>query len=355
MWIAILIVLLAVLAAVLFKIVSSGRAASAASPIQPESISTRAQASAVPFGTEETEAVFTECYRLAFGVPQLGSQVPADHAPVLDAVNKSLDESVYQREYFPRRPMLLPKLLQTLNDSESSRDELVRVLMEDPTLAGSVLQRSNSAYYRTSPEPVESLDRAVFLLGTDGLRSLAAAAILQPVFRMPRGSFENFPDFTWEQAERTAIAAEVNARTIGDAEPIVAQLLGSLGMLANIVLLRLTMDKYREFPALTPRADVLVEAIRSQRACVASLIAQAWKMSDLSIVAFTEQQQRISPTHMSSLGRSVYFGELSGALAMLTSRGYRTKKQAFEIIAGQGSDLETAKAMWLAATSAAQS
>jgi HD-like signal output (HDOD) protein len=276
----------------------------------------------VPFETDEIETVTQECHRLAFGISAIDSSSVAEHSAVLDAVVKSLDESVHERDYFPRRPMLLPKLIQTLNDDESTRDALVRVLMEDPTLAGAVLQRANSAYYRLSPEPIESLDRAVFLLGTDGLRSLAAAAILQPVFRMPRGNFETFPEFTWEQAERTAIAAEVHARSINDAEPIVAQLLGLMGMLANIVLFRLTMDKYRDFPKLLPRAEVFIEAIRTQRACTASLIAQAWKLSDLSIAAFTEQQQKLSPTQMSSLGRAVYFGELTGALAMLTARNH---------------------------------
>ena len=77
-------------------------------------------------------------------------------------------------------------------------------------------------------------------------------------------------------------------------------------------------------------------------------------MSDLSIAAFTEPQQRMPPAHMSSLGRAVYFGDLAGALAMLTSRGYRTHKQAQETLASQGGDLEIARAMWLAAASAAQ-
>ena len=309
MWIAILAVLTAVLAAVMYRIFTHGnQAANSATPRpDPRPMLSEAVVAGVPFSTGEIDAVYAECYRIAFGLPHLDFATLGQHAQVLDAVNKSLDESVHERDYFPRRPMLLPKLLQTLNDSEASRDELVRVLLEDPTLAGAVLQRSNSAYYRVSPEPIESLDRAVFLLGTDGLRSLTAAAILQPVFRMPRGAFENFPDFTWEQAERTAIAAEVNARLVGDAESIVAQLLGSLGLLANIVLFRLTMDKYRDFPQLSPRAEVIIEAIRTQRACTASLIAQAWKMSDLSITAFTEQQQRMSPTQMSSLGRCCLF------------------------------------------------
>ena len=355
MWIAVLILLIAVLAFVLVKVL---RRENDPVPIAvgPEtSVEALPVDDSIPFRTDETEQASLECYRLAFGQTTLQAQIPADHAPVLDAVGKSLDESVHERDYFPRRPMLLPRLLQAINDDQSTREGLVQVLLEDPALAGAVLQRANSAAYRVSSEPIESLDRAVMLLGTNGLRSLMASAILQPVFRIPRGSFEKFAEFTWEQAERTAMASEVNARTGGDAKPIVAQLLGLLSLLANIVLFRLTLDKYRDFPHLTPRAEVLIEAIRTQRACTASLIAQSWQLSDLSISAFTEQQQQLPPGQMSPLGRSIYFGDLCGALAMLTARGYQTKKQAQVILAGQGADRETSLAMWLAAASVQQS
>ncbi len=355
MWIAVLILLIALLAFVLFKVL---RRANDPVPIAsgPEpAIEALPVDDSIPFRTDETEHATLECYRLAFGQASLQLQIPADHVPVLDAVGKSLDESVHEREYFPRRPMLLPRLLQAINDDQSTREALVQVLLEDPALAGAVLQRANSAAYRVSSEPIESLDRAVMLLGTNGLRSLMASAILQPVFRIPRGSFEKFAEFTWEQAERTAMASEVNARATGDAKPIVAQLLGLLSLLANIVLFRLTLDKYRDFPHLTPRAEVMVEAIRTQRACTASLIAQSWQLSDLSISAFTEQQQQLPPGQMSPLARSVYFGDLCGALAMLTARGYQTKKQAQVILAGQGVDRETSLAMWLAAASVQQS
>lgn len=352
MWIAVLALLIAVLAIVLYLIVKQDRRPRAASRTDPSSnVLPIAAPDDIPFATQETQQAIDECYRIAFSLPSLTGRFPPEHIPVLDAISKSLDESVYERDYFPRRPMLLPRLMQTLNDEESTRDQLVRVLLEDPALAGAVLQRANSPYYRTAPEPIESLDRAVMQLGTDGLRSLMAAAILQPVFRIPRGSFEKFADITWEQAERTAMAAEVHARSQGEPKPVVAQLLGLVGMLANIVLFRLALDKYRDFPQLTPHAEVIIEAIRTQRACTASLIAQSWKLSDLSIAAFTEQQQRLSPASMSPSGRCLYFGDLCGALAMLTARGYYTKKQAQVILSGQGADRETTLAMWLAAAS----
>ena len=64
----------------------------------------------VPFTTSEIEQVVNECYRIAFSLTHLESPLPDDHVPVLDAISKSLDESVYERDYFPRRPMLLPRL-----------------------------------------------------------------------------------------------------------------------------------------------------------------------------------------------------------------------------------------------------
>src|SRR5689334_15653223 len=146
MWIAVLIVLIAVLAAVMFKILGPGKASPSpiAEPVDDAFAATQVVINDLPFETEEIANVTDECYRLAFGLPAINAALIAEHAPVLDAVVKSLDESVHERDYFPRRPMLLPKLLQTLNDDESTRDALVRVLMEDPTLAGAVLQRANS-------------------------------------------------------------------------------------------------------------------------------------------------------------------------------------------------------------------
>jgi len=350
MWIVILIVLIVGLAAVLLKIVGKRLAVAEELPDEPHALVATNSIDPIPYSSETIDEAVAHCFRLAFDTQRSDYQVVGEHAAVLESIARALDESVHEREYFPRRPMLLPKLLQAINDNESTRQELVRLIMEDPALAGAVLQRANSAYHRITPEPVESLDRAVFLLGTDGLRGLMAAAILQPVFRTPAGYFENFAAITWEQGERTAAAAEACARANADAEPIVARLLGLISLLANIVLFRLTMDKYREHPTLLPRAEVFIQAIRQQRACVASLIAQAWKLSDISIAAFTEQQQQLSPSLMSSLGRCVYFGDLCGALSVLAARGFCTNDQALALLIEQGADRETARAMWTAAT-----
>jgi HD-like signal output (HDOD) protein len=305
-----------------------------------------------PHDTEATEGVFDECFKLAFGVQHFDYQISGQHAAVLAKVNENAAASVHQREYFPRRPLLLPRLMQVLNDDESTRKELVRLILEDPALTGSVLQRANSAAYRYTPEPVDSLERAVVMLGSDGLRSLMATAILQPVFRQPKGYFDNFAAITWEHARRTAAAAEACARAIDNADPFVAQLLGLLGPLGRIVLFRLTMEIYREHAGILPRAEVFIRGMQMQGANVAGFIAATWELSDPSIAAMKEQADKVSPAAMSPLGRSIYFGELCGALALLVQRGNYSVEDAQAMLMEQGLARETTFETWHAAVAA---
>jgi HD-like signal output (HDOD) protein len=304
----------------------------------------------IPYSTEATDNVAAECLKVAFGVGRIDYQIMGEHAEVLTKVGESLQESVHQRDYFPRRPMQLPKLLQAINDTDSTRAELVRLILEDPTLAGTVLRQANSAFYRVSPAPVENLDRAVFLLGTDGLRGLMATAILQPVFRVPRGYFETFADCTWEQAERTANAAEMHARNSGAADPFVTLLLSMLTQLANIVLFRITMDKYREHPNVLPRAEVFIAAIQAHRARMATLIAGTWELADPSMLALQAREDRISPERMSVIGRCVYYAELGGSLALLAARKIYSQDGAEAILKQQGLRDEEVQTLWKAAT-----
>lgn len=305
-----------------------------------------------PFETEASVAVFDECFKLAFGVQRFDYNITGQHAAVLAKVNENAAAAVHQREYFPRRPMLLPRLMQVLNDDDSTRNEMVGLILEDPALTGSVLQRANSAAYRYSPQPVDSLDRAVVMLGVDGLRSLMATAILQPVFKQPKGYFDNFAAITWEHARRTAAAAEVCARSIGNADPFIAQLLGLLGPLARIVLFRLTMETYREHAGIMPRAEVFIRAMQMQSANVAGYIATTWELSDPSILALKEQAEKVAPAAMSRLGQAIYFGELSGALALLNKRGSYSAEGAEAMLMQQGLAREPATEIWQAALAA---
>src|SRR5689334_22077976 len=115
------------------------------------------------------EATRQKLHELAFGVP-LAARVPAEHVMVVSAVAGTLHAAATDPKYSPRRPMLLPQLLRAVNDSDTTRKELATLIARDPSLVGSLLKLANSPLYRRGSQPIEGVERALAVLGTQGVR-----------------------------------------------------------------------------------------------------------------------------------------------------------------------------------------
>lgn len=305
-------------------------------------------ATEIAFQNDATVNISTAAYALAFSVPHFDYQILGQHKEVLDAAKEAVTGAVHEDKYFPRKPALLPKLLHALNAGDATRQEIVRLILQDPMLAGNVLKRANSAYYRKSNAAIESIERAVVLLGSEGLRAPVATAVMQPVFQLPRGFFDQFAPITWEIAQRTAIAAEVYARVnqVGDA--FVAHLLGLIGGLGRIVLFRMTLDKYRKHNIL-PRAEVFIRVMREHEQPLTRAVAATWELSPAFLAAIDEQQKHTPPHRMTPLAKTLYYATLCGTLAVLTRRDKYSPEDAHALAIAQGLDAKSLDAMWNAA------
>jgi HD-like signal output (HDOD) protein len=256
---------------------------------------------------------------VAFGItlpPLAALPLPADE--ISAQIGAVLGNIVDKPNYAPRRPMQLPKLMQAINDESASRRAFSQIIAGDPALAGNLLRLANSPFYRHSPEPVESLDRAVDMLGTEGLRSMIAAALLQPVFRISGGSYAHFGDVTWEHSLYAAAAAEGHATLVEQTDPFAAQLLGLIMGLATIVVFSVAQDEFHKRQR-APEAAIIARLVDAHAASVARQIAASWELSERIDTALAEQLElEVAPA--SGLGRSLRFGEFIGALAVLRAR-----------------------------------
>lgn len=308
----------------------------------------------IAFTNAAIDAAISQSFAYAFGTTHLGEQLTREDAAMLERIGEAAGTSLLQRDYFPRRPMLLPKLMQALNDPETSREELVKLILEDPAIAGGVLQQANTAFYRVSPARVDNIDRAVRLLGTNGLRRLMATAIMQPVFRLPKGDFDAFAPLTWEYAQRAAAAAESYSQGRSQCDPLIAQLLAVLEPLARIVIFRVAMEKYRESPNASPRAEVFARAMRGHSLRVALRIAEAWELSDVSLFAVREQAEGVSPSSMRELSRAVYYSDLAATLTLLAARDANAAPALQATLRGQGLTRMETELLWQAASAAGE-
>jgi hypothetical protein len=260
--------------------------------------------------------VFTRLYDLALGKARPASGIHADHANVAATVGTLLGEAATQDRYAPRRPNMLPKILSASNDDTFSRRELAALIARDPSLVGNLLKIANSSYYRVTAQPVESVDRAVVLLGTDGIRSLVTAALMQPIFRIGCADFPRFPDMAWEYTFRAANAAVPYNFLTEKSDPFAAELLSLVMGLAHIVIFRVAMDQYAKNLRLRPDAGVVSSLLDAHAAGVARRIGASWELSETTLSGL-DGQTISTNRYPTALGRSVYFGRVAGALAVL--------------------------------------
>jgi HD-like signal output (HDOD) protein len=271
---------------------------------------------AAPVEILERSVIFRRLRELELGVSGLGQPRP-EHDQFVAAALAAIGDAATLRRYSPRRPNLLPQLMRAINDEEVSRRELSAIIARDPALVGSLLKMANSAYYRVTYRQVESIERAVVMLGSDGLRSLIVAALMQPIFQVSGAKvFRRFPEIVWEHALRSAHAAIPHAALVERADPFAAELLCLISGLAEIVLFRAAMDHC----ATSSRQNkldphVIASLIDSQSATFALRLGADWELSELMLAALEEQIVDCEPT--TPLGRSLRFGRCAGALAVL--------------------------------------
>jgi HD-like signal output (HDOD) protein len=243
------------------------------------------------------------------------------HDEIVEAVTRQLETAANEPRYAPRRPLLLPQLLRAVSDTETSRRELATMISKDPSLVGSLLKLANSQYYRLNDQPVESVDRAVAVIGTEGIRSLIAAALVQPVFRVSGGEFAQFPEVIWDHTFLAANAAETYAAVVVNSDPFAAQLLALVNGLGAIVVFRVALDEYASRPSFRPDAATIVSLLDAHTSRVARAIAASWDLSGRILAALEDQDAEGITAEPTPLGRALKFGRFISALAVLNAKG----------------------------------
>jgi HD-like signal output (HDOD) protein len=239
------------------------------------------------------------------------------HERIVAAALAAIGDPASQRKYFPRRPNLMPELIRAINDEGVAVRKLVPIVAQDPALVGNLLKVANSSYYRVN-HAVETIERAIVVLGSDGLRSVMAAAMMQPIFQVPgAGGASRFPEIVWEHAVRSAHAAIPHAGLVTRENPFAAELLTLISGLAEIVLFRAVL----EHSSRSPGGDgvdplVIASILDSHSAAFAWHIGADWRLSEEMLAALEEQMVSGSEP-ATPLGRSLCFGRRAGALAVL--------------------------------------
>jgi HD-like signal output (HDOD) protein len=264
-------------------------------------------------------------WRRAFGAPVQRPPLVRAHARVRDLIHAILEVDELDPSYFPRRPTLMPQLLQEVNDPNAAVDKISRMIAHDPVLTADVLRLANSSAYRVSAEPIETIQRAIAVCGIDVLRGILAIAMLRPVFRASRTNFPRLPRMLWDRTERAARAAELYAAKMQPQDRFEAQLVVLLSALGPLVVYSAALDGYSRAPRLTPNPTLFVDLIDVLAPQMSQRIARDWQTSPRLSAALEKSSS-------DSLATALRFGELLGTLSLLESQTAISPDERLDIL-----------------------
>jgi HD-like signal output (HDOD) protein len=198
------------------------------------------------------------------------------------------------------------------SDTNSLR-ELARIISGDPTLLGNLLRVANSAFYGARSKRIANLDRAVTLVGLNGIRSVIATSLMHPVMANGGGCFAKFPDNVWEHTQIAADAAELHAIHLERRDGFNARLLALVHGLAVNTVFRIVRDEALETGDATAKPAV-THLLEQWVTPIASRIATSWELPEEVQTALTASRVDCA------LARSLFFGRLAASQLVLVQR-----------------------------------
>ena len=183
-----------------------------------------------------------------------------------------------------------------LSDPTASMEEIGEVINYDPALTAKLLKIVNSAFYGM-PSPIDTVTRAIMVIGTNDLQALVLATSAVATFNQISTDLVDMEAF-WHHSVFTALAAKHLAREarIAQAESVfVAALLHDVGKLILYQELPDQSQQVLERCADVPvqQAEVEREILGFDHGDVGAALLRVWKLPENLIepIKFHHQPQ----------------------------------------------------------------
>lgn len=238
----------------------------------------------------------------------------------ISVVKDSLSKKEHRLNAVPRLPMIVPKLLRSLRDPDSSVRDYVAIVNKDPVMSAAVLKLANSVYFNPIGIHIGDLERAIVKLGIDGLRSVLSAAVMQPIIQRDSPYFSHTGQRLWSHSLNTAVACEIigHARRL---ERFKAYLLGLVHDVGKITLFSELCKQYKLNGDAATGPQAFIPPLQAHASQLSVLIAKDWQLPEDICLALQEQVAIAPGKQVSPLGLLLYQANMACEAYACTPRG----------------------------------
>lgn len=258
------------------------------------------------------EAIF---FDWLMGSPGEGGDLETEQQ-VLQALYALLASDLNDAVVVPRVPTVIPQLLNSLRNKSVSAGELAQHIVKDVVLVGELISAVNSSLYNPA-DRINSLDKAILILGEDGLRLLIAKVAFRPIINLNAGpATRRAAPHIWTQSEKCAIACHHLA---GGQDPFQAFLTGLMKNVGLIIAFRL-LDQVGVQPRFSYSRS-FAQAFTSAAATLSYRIAQRWDFPPEIVQALQQQAGGSKAPNWTPLGHLLHTADLLSKMRVLVNQG----------------------------------
>ena len=219
---------------------------------------------------------------------------------VLEALDAILKSQQSGSALVRRLPGLIPQLLQSLRNDTFSGAQLSRTISSDVVLVAAVIRLANSSHLAAGTR-INSVEHAIMLIGTEGLRHLITSVAFRPIIDMNSGYYtRSLAPRIWDQSERCAVANRMQAEEMG-VEPFDAFLAGLVQYVGLIVTLRIMDQIDKDGKHLG--SEMFCARLLSNARTLSCSIGREWNFPEHVTLAISQQGGMRKGVPLSPLGR----------------------------------------------------
>ncbi|MBA6392194.1 HDOD domain-containing protein [Colwellia sp. BRX10-3] len=282
--------------------------------------------------------ISTSFYDVMFG--DINSNIPMGklETKILQKVRVILNNPKRLSQHIPALPAMLVRLLNAIDDPDSSVLSFVEIIEQDPGFAIAVLKTANSALYHRGEKEIVSLGRAITFLGLSGLLRIATTLLMAKIIPCKPIYYRMFGKQIWVHSVQCATLCELLA-TKDDENGFDAYFLGLIHDLGKIIIFDCLSEALAEELSSLPGTKVFKELMTEMSIDISYFIAIEWKLPNIYSEALRLQQTETR----SSLAELLFKANQLSEVYLMMIKGMISEEECENILTENAVD----KNIWL--------
>ena len=194
----------------------------------------------------------------------------------------------------PALPQVFLELQQAINAENTSADDLAAIISQDPSLTAFLLRMVNSAFY-SLPMQIDTISRAVTVVGVNQLSTLAVGTSVMSLFKDVPAEVIDMEQF-WKHSVACGLIARRICRITGKGDPERAFVSGLLHDIGQLILLQAEPERAAAVLTHARNKDVLLFAeekalLGFDHATLGGMLLRKWNFPFVLVSAVLEHHQ----------------------------------------------------------------